>query len=200
MQYLQLHWAVREFRQHGLANLDVEKIESNEIQLNPQVVDIKPLLQQALTANEGFADQYRATILLQAPDEPLQVNIDSDRLSQVLTNLLSNACKFSPPEGVVEVRVLRVGQQVRVEVADHGLGIPEAFKSRIFQKFSQADASDTKQKGGTGLRLNISKALIEQMGGQIGFNSEAGAGSTFFFEIPEWQAPALQINKVHPLS
>ncbi len=167
--------------------LDVEKIESGQMRLNPQVVDIKQLVQQALAANEGFAGQHRVTVLLQAPDEPLPVRIDSDCLTQVLTNLLSNAVKFSPPEGAVEVRVSRVAQQVRVEVADHGPGIPEEFRSRIFQKFSQADSSDTRQKGGTGLGLNISRALVEQMGGQIGFSSEAGAGTTFFFEIPEWQ-------------
>jgi len=171
--------------------LDVEKIESGTMHLILQVVDIRPLLQQALAANQGFAGQHRVTTLLQVPDEPLQVRIDSDRLSQVLTNLLSNACKFSPPEGAVEVRVSRVGQQVRVEVADHGPGIAEEFKSRIFQKFSQADSSDTRQKGGTGLGLSISKALIETMGGQIGFNSEAGAGTTFFFEIPEWSKPRI---------
>ncbi len=118
-----------------------------------------------------------------------RMRIDSDRLTQVLTNLLSNAVKFSPPGSTVEVRVSRVAQQVRVEVADHGPGIPEKFRSRIFQKFSQADSSDSRQKGGTGLGLNISKALIEQMGGHIGFNSQVGAGSTFFFELPEWKAP-----------
>ncbi|MEC5214092.1 PAS domain S-box-containing protein [Polaromonas sp. CG_9.5] len=170
--------------------LDIEKIESGKIRLDLQVVDIKQLVQQALAANEGFAGQHRVTLLLRAPDEPLQVRIDSDRLTQVLTNLLSNAVKFSPPESAVEVRVSRVAQQVRVEVADHGPGIPEEFRSRIFQKFSQADASDARQKGGTGLGLNISKALIEKMGGHIGFSSEAGAGTTFFFEVPEWQNPA----------
>ncbi len=171
--------------------LDSEKIESGKMHLNLQVVDIKQLVQQALAANEGFAGQHRVTVLLRAPDEPLQVRIDSDRLTQVLTNLLSNAVKFSPPEGAVEVRVSRVGQQVRVEVADHGPGIPEEFRSRIFQKFSQADSSDTRQKGGTGLGLNISRALVEQMNGAIGFNSQVGAGTTFFFELSEWKEPAI---------
>lgn len=173
--------------------LDSEKIESGKMHLNLQVVDIRQLVQQTLAAIEGFADQHHVKVLLQAPDTPLKVRIDSDRLIQVLTNLLSNAVKFSPPERTVEVKVLRVAQQVRVEVADHGPGIPEEFRSRIFQKFSQADSSDTRQKGGSGLGLNISRSLIEKMGGQIGFNSKTGAGTRFFFELPEWQnrAPLL---------
>jgi PAS domain S-box-containing protein len=176
--------------------LDSEKIESGKMSLDLQVVDIRQLVQQTLAAIEGFAGQHRVKVRLQAPDAPLQVRIDSDRLIQVLTNLLSNAVKFSPPERMVEVRVLRVAHQVRVEVADHGPGIPEEFRGRIFQKFSQADSSDTRQKGGTGLGLNISRALIEKMGGQIGFSSEAGVGTTFFLELPEWQNPAPLLQPV----
>lgn len=167
--------------------LDSEKIESGKMRLDLKAIDISQVVRQALSANEGFAGQHLVTMRLRAPDEPLQVCIDSDRMIQVLTNLLSNAIKFSPPDGAVEVNVLRVAQGIRVEVCDHGPGVPEKFKGRIFQKFSQADSSDTRQKGGTGLGLNISKALIEKMGGHIGFKSEAGAGATFFFELPEWQ-------------
>jgi len=172
--------------------LDSEKIESGKMNLNLQPIDIRQLIQQALVANEGFASQHRVTMLLRAPDATLAVRIDSDRMTQVLTNLLSNAVKFSPPGGEVEVSVSRVAQGVRVEVADHGAGIPEEFRGRIFQKFSQADSSDIRQNAGTGLGLNISKALIEKMGGKIGFSSEAGAGTTFFLELPEWRNPALQ--------
>ena len=91
----------------------------------------------------------------------------------------------------MEVKLSRVAEGVRVDISDHGAGIPEEFRGRIFQKFSQADASDTKQKGGTGLGLNISRALIEKMGGQIDFTSQAGVGTTFFFELPESRGPTL---------
>ncbi|MDB5930383.1 MAG: domain S-box protein, partial [Polaromonas sp.] len=166
--------------------LDSEKIESGKMRLDLKAVDIVELARQAMADNEGFAAAHGVRLQLQAPDAPLQVWSDSDRLIQVVTNLLSNAVKFSPPEGVVALNVLRLAQSVRVEVVDCGPGIPDDFRDRIFQKFSQADASDTRQKGGTGLGLNISQALVNKMGGQIGFTSEEGKGSTFFFEFPEW--------------
>jgi CheY-like chemotaxis protein len=114
----------------------------------------------------------------------------------VVTNLLSNAMKFSPADGVVEIHVSRSVRQVRVEVRDRGPGIPEEFRKRIFQKFSQADSSDTRQKGGTGLGLNISRAIIERLGGSIGFDTRTGEGTTFFFELPEWQEPPPTVTSV----
>ncbi len=171
--------------------LDSEKIESGKMRLELQSVDVRPLIQQALAANEGFAAQHQVSLVLQALDDSVFVRVDADRLTQVVTNLVSNAAKFSPAEGTVEVRVKRQDSRVRVEVVDHGPGIPEEFRGRIFQKFSQADASDMRQKSGTGLGLNISRALVEKMGGTIGFHSEAGAGSTFYFELPEWLEPAV---------
>ena len=167
--------------------LDSEKIESGKMRLDLQAVNMEELVQQAIAANDGFARQHGVKIQFEAPNQTLQVRVDSDRLIQVLTNLLSNAVKYSPIEGVVLVKVLRVARAVRVEVVDSGPGISEDFQDRIFQKFSQADSSDSRQKGGTGLGLNISKALINKMGGQIDFASKADAGATFFFEFPEWQ-------------
>ncbi|WP_229676383.1 ATP-binding response regulator [Polaromonas eurypsychrophila] len=164
--------------------LDIEKIESGNIPLDLQETALKPLLTQALAANEGFGTTKNVGLRLYCPDETLQVLADSDRLTQVMTNLLSNAMKFSPPNETVEVHVSRAGLGVRVEVRDRGPGIPDEFRKRIFQKFSQADSSDTRQAAGTGLGLNISRAIVERLGGHLGFESEAGAGSIFFFELP----------------
>ncbi|WP_395054619.1 PAS domain S-box protein [Polaromonas sp.] len=167
--------------------LDIEKIESGKMRLDLQVVALKPLMTQALAANEGFGTAQNVGLNLHFPDDELQVHVDSDRLIQVVTNLLSNAMKFSPPGSPVEVHVTRGGIGVRVEVRDRGPGIPEEFQKRIFQKFSQADSSDARQKGGTGLGLNISRAIVERMEGIIGFHTQTDVGTTFFFELPEWK-------------
>jgi CheY-like chemotaxis protein len=102
----------------------------------------------------------------------------------VMTNLLSNAAKFSPPHSAVDVNVSLREAVVRVEVSDHGAGIPEAFRPKIFGRFAQADSADSRIKGGTGLGLAISKRLIEMMQGRIGFEDREGGGTTFFFELP----------------
>ena len=170
--------------------LDIEKIESGKMQLDLQPMALQPLLAQAVAANEGYGLANQISLSLQCDDPQLQVNVEADRLTQVVTNLLSNALKFSPPCGSVAVHVARAGLGVRVEVRDRGPGIPDEFRSRIFQKFSQADSSDTRQKSGTGLGLNISRAIVERMGGSIGFESRLGEGTTFFFELPLWRGTA----------
>ncbi|MDO9359213.1 MAG: PAS domain S-box protein [Polaromonas sp.] len=167
--------------------LDSEKIESGKMRFELQPLDLVPLMEQALAANEGFAAQHNVKLVLLKGRHPLRVVVDPDRLIQVVTNLLSNAIKFSPPEGEVKVLMRREDGRVHVEVSDQGPGIPEEFRQRIFQKFSQADSSDTRQKGGTGLGLNISKAIVERMDGNIGFTTDSRSGTTFYFNIPEWR-------------
>jgi PAS domain S-box-containing protein len=165
--------------------LDIAKIESGKMVFHIETHNLPKLIEQAVDANRGYADQYQVTFKVESKVPEALVRVDADRLTQVVANLLSNAAKFSAPGGAVEVVVHRTGAGLRVSVIDHGLGIEEAFHSRIFGKFAQADASDTRQKGGTGLGLSIAKALIERMGGRIGFTSQLGAGSTFYIDLPE---------------
>jgi signal transduction histidine kinase len=143
-----------------------------------------PIVEQSIDANRGYGDSLDVNFVLTQRADALEVYVDGQRMMQVLDNFLSNAAKFSPKGEAVEVAVRDMGDRVRVEVTDHGPGIPDAFRQHIFEKFSQADASDTRQKGGTGLGLAIAKELVEHMHGQIGFESDPHKGTTFFAELP----------------
>jgi PAS domain S-box-containing protein len=167
--------------------LDMEKLTSGKMQLDLQPQPLMPLVEQTLEAVQAYGEQYRVSFALIERADDVMVRVDSGRLQQVLTNFLSNAAKFSPPNVRVEIAVRLHKNVVQVEVIDQGPGVPDEFRSRIFQKFSQADSSDTRQKGGTGLGLAISKELIERMNGLIGFDSEEGKGSRFYFCVPVWQ-------------
>ena len=127
---------------------------------------------------------------------PTVVNGDRDRLMQVLTNLLSNAAKFTAPGSTVHISLADEPGKIVLRVRDAGPGIPEDFKARIFQKFSQADSSDTRDKGGTGLGLSITKAIVEHHGGQIGFESVADQGTIFWVNLPA--RPAAEMGKHQP--
>lgn len=139
---------------------------------------------QALEVNKSYAESYRVSYKLEAGLAETTINIDPDRMMQVLANLLSNAAKYSPEGGQVTIATKMDKQCVRIEITDHGSGIPADFYGQIFQKFSQADSSDTRKKGGTGLGLVITKAIVEQMGGSIGFDSVPDVRTTFFVEFP----------------
>ena len=172
----------------GLVNdiLDIEKIESGRMEFRQDRLDAGILVGQAVEANQAYAAQHQVEYRLVpgGGTTALPVLGDADRLIQVLTNLLSNAAKFSPSGGVVDVTVEGAGGQVRIGVRDRGAGIPEAFRSRIFQRFAQADASDVRRKGGTGLGLSIAKAIVERHGGRIGFEAAEGGGTRFWFTLP----------------
>jgi PAS domain S-box-containing protein len=170
--------------------LDIEKIESGRLALVPEPIALKALLEESLDLNQGFADRFKVRLVVSGEVPEVTVRADRKRLMQVMTNLLSNAAKFSPPNGTVEVSARRAGSNVRVEVGDRGPGIPEKFRNRIFARFAQADSADSRIKGGTGLGLAISKRLVEMMQGRVGFEDRAGGGTSFFFELPVMQAGA----------
>jgi PAS domain S-box-containing protein len=170
--------------------LDIEKIESGHMLFDLQPIALLPVVEQAIADNRAYGAQFGVTFILEATAPDVHVNADRDRLLQVLTNLLSNAAKFSLPNSTVTVAVTRLDSCVQIGVADRGFGIPEEFHNRIFQKFAQADSSDTRRKGGTGLGLSITKAIVERCGGRIWFTSEVGHGTTFYVDLPEWVEPA----------
>ena len=163
--------------------LDMDKLIAGKMSFDLQPIKLDELLAECDASHQGFA-QHLGVRLLHSNCPDLQVLADAQRLQQVLSNLLSNALKFSPAQGEVRLYSELAGQSVRILVSDQGLGIPADFTARIFKKFSQADASDSRQKGGTGLGLAISKELIERMGGTIGFVSGPQRGSTFWIELP----------------
>jgi PAS domain S-box-containing protein len=165
--------------------LDVEKIESGKLTLFTETLELGELLTESLALNRGFADRFKVRLATVGDLLPVNVSADRKRVLQVMTNLLSNAAKFSPEGATVEVTLESIDGVVRVGVHDAGPGIPESFRGRIFGRFAQADMSHTRQKGGTGLGLAICKRLLEMMGGRIGFSDRAGGGTTFWFELPK---------------
>jgi PAS domain S-box-containing protein len=166
--------------------LDMEKLESGRITFDLKRVEVLSLVGQAIEDNRGFADSYDVAIQLDATSEKAEVRADPDRLVQVVTNLLSNAIKFSPRGGKVEVATERRDNVVRISVRDHGCGIPDQFKLRVFEKFAQADASDSRQKGGSGLGLSILKTIVERLGGTVMFDHAPGGGTIFLVELPDY--------------
>jgi signal transduction histidine kinase len=165
--------------------LHVEKIASGKMVFDHKPLMLEAFLRRAITLNGPYADRYKVRFELHDVPPGIFLMADEERLMQVLTNLLSNAAKFSPEGEIVVIDASRVtGNYVRVSVTDRGPGVPLEFKNRIFHRFEQADGSNTRQRGGSGLGLSISKAVIEAMGGRINFESPPGKGATFYFEMP----------------
>jgi PAS domain S-box-containing protein len=172
--------------------LDIGTIDSGKLTLQMGIVPLAELLQQSVEANAGFAQKCEVRLLIETVSPADRVLADPNRLMQVLVNLLSNAAKFSPPGADVLIRVRHSETSARIEVEDSGEGIPEAFKVHVFEKFAQADASATRHFEGTGLGLNISRKLMEAMGGSIGFHAAAHHGTVFYVDLPRMDAaPAM---------
>lgn len=163
--------------------LDIEKIESGKLRLEMIPLDLGEIARKSIEGVLGYASELGVTLTLVDPEDA-PIRGDADRLVQVVTNLLSNASKFSPAGGEVRVTVDRETRLARLSVVDQGPGIPDAFRSRIFSKFAQADGSDTRAKGGTGLGLAIAREIAERHGGRLWFESAMGEGASFHLDLP----------------
>lgn len=165
--------------------LDLEKIKAGKMDFSFEEYAVMPLIEETVKLNEEYAKQYNVKYVIKNKLDDILVNVDKNRFIQVLTNLLSNAAKFSYQNEEIHISVERKKHLISVSVTNKGKGIPEKSFSKIFQQFSQVDSSDTRGSGGTGLGLSICKSIIEKMGGTIGFTSKLEEYTTFYFELPE---------------
>lgn len=161
--------------------LDLSRIQGGLIELHRRPVDARWLVAQASAGMEGSARAAGVALSVEAPEEPLPVLADAERVDVVLTNLVGNGVRHSPAGARLVVRVARDGGSVRFEVRDEGEGIAPHFQERIFERFFQVSGG---KRGGVGLGLYISREIVRAHGGEMGVESEPGKGSTFWFTLP----------------
>jgi len=162
--------------------LDVERLASGRFELSRSIVNLGDLMRESTEALAGLAD--KAGVRLEVAPTDVELDADHDRLIQVLTNLISNAVKFSPAGAVVRTVARRDGNDVVIEVSDEGRGIPADMLERVFERFQQVTLSDAAEKGGSGLGLPICRSIVEAHGGTISAASRPGEGSTFTVRLP----------------
>ena len=172
----------------GLINqvLDLSKIEAGKLELNPQTVQLAPLIDEVISTAGQLAEQNKNRLVVDAQENLGALTVDPMRLRQILLNLLSNACKFTK-EGEVRLRARRVvngGNWIECAVADTGIGMTAEQQAKLFEEFSQADATTAQRFGGTGLGLAITRKLARMMGGDVTVTSEPSKGSVFTVRLP----------------
>jgi len=172
----------------GLINqvLDLSKIEAGKLELNPQTVQLAPLIEEVIGTARQLAEQNKNRLILDAQENLGALTVDPMRLRQILFNLLSNACKFTK-EGEVKLIARRFddgSDWIEVAVSDSGIGMTPEQQAKLFEEFTQADASTAQRFGGTGLGLAITRKLARMMGGDVTVASEPGKGSVFTVRLP----------------
>lgn len=163
--------------------LDIEKLVSGRMPMHPARQPVAPVIEESIERLAPYLESRQIQVIREQAHPDIEAWFDAQRLSQALINLLSNAAKFSDEGASVEVSTKLLPEQFRISVTDHGAGIPDSFRSRIFQKFAQADSSSTRGRQGTGLGLAITREIMTQMGGSVDFESTEGKGATFWLEL-----------------
>ncbi len=164
--------------------LDIDKIESNKLRFDLKPESIGSLIKNSIELNKPYSDKYHVNFNIVEPLIDVQVLVDRDRFIQVMTNLLSNAAKFSNPNQNIDIYTSNKNNMIRVSVKDYGAGISKENQGSLFSKFYQIHIPNQKQSEGTGLGLYICRQLIEKMGGKISFESSPNQGTTFYFDLP----------------
>ncbi len=166
--------------------LDISQIEKGSLRINMTDVSLKPIISEVL-ATLLLDAQSRRISLVQKGTEEVAAKADADRLKEVLTNLVSNAVKYTPEGGKATVEVKKEGSFAKILVSDNGIGIGEEEQKHLFEKFYRASNEKTEAVKGSGLGLFIAKQLVEKMGGEIGVISTVGQGATFYFTLPRYR-------------
>jgi two-component system sensor histidine kinase VicK len=165
--------------------LDIQKMEAGQMEFNFTSVKLAALLENASKSNQAFGMQFGVSIVIEGSIPEVELEVDEGRFQQIMANLLSNACKFSPADSSVSLCASMIDDKlIRIAVSDRGQGIPAQFRDKMFTRFAQADSSDTRKVGGTGLGLSITRDLVLLMHGNISYESTAGQGTTFFLSFP----------------
>ncbi len=174
--------------------LDIEKIETGQMEFKMAPLDVSQFVNEAIDAYGSYGEDREIKFELKTPPLPITINGDKNRLMQVMANLMSNAAKFSADKGIVELSTRGDADNIQILIKDYGPGIPVEFHDKIFEKFTQSDSTDSRQKGGTGLGMSITKAIVEKHGGDISFDTAPNMGTTFIIKLP---TGGLQNNSAH---
>lgn len=164
--------------------LDMDRLLTNKMEFKFKKIDSLIAVEKCINSSQHLADRHNIKFQITSVEANCYLLADENRFQQAINQLLSNAVKFSPPNSNVAIAITKDSANVKISVTDVGTGIAPEFKAKIFKAFTQEDSSSSRQKSGSGLGLSISKELIEKMGGNIGFTSELGKGSTFYIEMP----------------
>lgn len=164
--------------------LEIDRLKAGQVEFHTEIMTSETILIDAIALNNPYANDFNVTLKNMPHGDPFNVLADPNRIQQVFSNLISNAAKFSPAGSIIEISAKLDSGFGVFSVRDFGAGMPDDFREKAFKRFTQIDSSDTRQVGGSGLGLSITKSIIEFQGGEIDFETELGVGTTFWFSVP----------------